>query len=154
MTINSVGSSTPQNIARQLLQQLNATGTTSQNTEGPMGLLGDQLNLSPAAQQLSQAPAAVTQALRALLAGKKAVPGDLAQLQGYLQANPEALSGLLSGTQGSAATYGTAHASASTDALVTALMNHQSNFSNPGALLGLLGGDSTQDSPLASLGKA
>lgn len=152
MTISSVGSNSPQSIASQLLQQLNATGPTSQTTGGLMDLLGDQVTLSPAAQQLSQAPAAVTKALSDLLSGKKAASGDLAQLQSYLKANPGNLSSLLSGAQGSSTAYGIDGASGSTDALVTALMNHQSNFSNPGSLLGLLGGGQNPDPLLTSLG--
>ena len=154
MTISAVGSKNTQSLARQLLQQLNATGTPSQTTQGLSGLAGDQVTLSPAAQRLSQAPAAVTQALSDLLVGKKAAPGDLAQLQGYLKADPEGLGSLLGEVQGSVTTAGAASADNSTDSLLTALVNHQSNFSNPSALLGLLGGDSNQKALLASLGKA
>jgi hypothetical protein len=145
MTIGSVGSTNIQTLRNQLLQQLNATGAGSQDLTGSASLLGDQLTLSPAAQQLAQAPAAVTQAMTDILAGKKAAEGDLAQLKTFLQNNPQSLDGLLSSVQGS--TQGTA-----SDTLLTAFMNQQSNASNPSSLLRLLGSNQTQDPLLASLG--
>jgi hypothetical protein len=144
MTIGSVGSTSIQTLRNQLLQQLNATGAASQDLTGSASPLGDLLTLSPAAQQLAQAPAAVTQAMTDILAGKKAAQGDLAQLKTFLQNNPQSLDGLLSSVQGN--TQGTA-----SDTLLTAFMNQQSNASNPGALLRLLGSNQTQDPLLASL---
>ena len=145
MTIGSVGSTSIQTLRNQLLQQLNATGSGSQDASGSASPLGDLLTLSPAAQQLAQAPAAVTQAMTDILAGKKAAEGDLAQLKTFLQNHPGSLDGLLSSVQGN--TQGSA-----SDTLLTAFMNQQSNASNPGALLRLLGSNQAQDPLLASLG--
>ena len=149
MTIGSVGSTSIQTLRNQLLQQLNATGSGSQDLTGSASPLGDLLTLSPAAQQLAQAPAAVTQAMTDILAGKKAAPEDLAQLKTFLQNNPQSLDGLLSSVQGSLSTQG-----AASDTLVTALLNQQSNASNPGSLLRLLGSNQAQDPLLAALGDA
>lgn len=146
MTIGSVGSTSLQTLRNQLLQQLNATGSGSQDATGSASPLGDLLTLSPAAQQLAQAPAAVTQAMTDILAGKKAAQGDLAQLKTFLQNNPGSLDGLLSSVQGSLSPQGSA-----SDTLLTAFMNQQSNASNPGALLRLLGSNQAQDPLLAAL---
>lgn len=144
MTIGSVGSTSLQTLRNQLLQQLNATGSGASDLTGSASPLGDLLTLSPAAQQLAQAPAAVTQAMTDILAGKKVAPENLAQLKTFLQNNPQSLDGLLSSVQGN--TQGTASAT-----LLTAFMNQQSNASNPAALLRLLGSDQNQDPLLASL---
>jgi hypothetical protein len=147
VTIGSVGSTNIQTLRNQLLQQLNATGPGSQDLTGSASPLGDLLTLSPAAQQLAQAPAAVTQAMTDILAGKKVAPDDLTQLKTFLQNNPQSLDGLLSSVQGSLGTHG-----AASDTLLTAFLNQQSNASNPGALLGLLGSNQNQDPLLATLG--
>lgn len=147
MTISPVGSTNIQTLRNQLLQQLNATGSGSQDITGSSSsALGDLVTLSPAAQQLAQAPAAVTQAMTDILSGKPVAQGDLAQLKTFLQDNPQSLDSLLNSVKGSASTYGT-----SSDTLVTAFMNQQSNASNPGALLRLLGSHQAQDPLLASL---
>ena len=67
MTIGSVGSTSIQTLRNQLLQQLNTTGSGSQDLTGSASPMGDLLTLSPAAQQLAQAPAAVTQAMTDIL---------------------------------------------------------------------------------------
>jgi hypothetical protein len=149
---SSVASTNIQTLRDQLLQQLNATGSSSQDTNSGSSPLGDLLTLSTAAQQLTQAPAAVTQAMTDLLSGKQVAQADLTQLQTFLQNNPQSLSSLISSIQASKSTYGAANASGASDTLLTALMNQQSNASNPADLLSLLGSSQTQDPLLASLG--
>src|SRR5664279_1859288 len=151
MTIGSVGSTSIQTLRDQLLQQLNTTGSSSQDTSGGSSPLGDLLTLSPAAQQLTQAPPAVAQAMTDILAGKKVAQGDLAQMQTFLQNNPQSLSSLISGIQASKSTYGVSSSSGASDNLLTAFMNQQSNASNPADLFSLLGNNQTQDPLLASL---
>jgi hypothetical protein len=148
-----VGSTNIQTLRDQLLQQLNATGSGSQDTSSSgSSPLGDLLTLSPAARQLAQAPAAVTQAMTDLLSGKQVAQGDLAQLQTFLQSNPQGLSSLISNAQASKSTYGVSNSSGASDNLLTALMNQQSNASNPADLFSLLGNNQSQDPLLASLG--
>jgi hypothetical protein len=149
---SSVASTNIQTLRDQLLQQLSTTGSGSQDASSGSSPLGDLLTLSPAAQQLTQAPTAVVQAMTDILSGKKVAQGDLGQLQAFLQNNPQSLSSLISGIQASKSTYGAASASGASDTLLTALMNQQSNASNPGDLLSLLGNNQTQDPLFASLG--
>ena len=151
MSLPSVGSNQTQTIGNSLLQQLAADSSSSQGASGSSGLLGDLLTLSPAAQQLTQAPAAVTQAMTDLLSGKQVAQADLAQLQTFLQSHPQSLSSLISSAQASKGTYGVSNSSGASDNLLTALMNQQSNASNPADLFSLLGNNQSQDSLLASL---
>ena len=152
MSLPSVGSNQAQTIGSTLLQQLAAEESSSQGTSGDSGLLGDLMSLSPAAQQLTKAPDAVTQAMGDLFSGKKDVQGDLAQLQSYFQQNPQSLASLLSSLQGSAGTYSASNSTNSNSALLTALMNGQSNSSDPSALLGLLSGNQGQNTLFNYLG--
>ena len=147
MSIASVGSNPSQTIGSLLLQQLVANGASSQGTSDVTGLLGDLLTLSPEAQHLAQAPAAVTQALQDLLSGQKDVQGDLAQLKSYFQEHPQSLAALLNGLGASS----TANSTDANSLLQTAFLNGQSNASNPATLLKLLGNQG-QDSLFASLG--
>jgi hypothetical protein len=149
---SQVASTNIQTLRDQLLQQLSATGSGSQDLSGGSSPLGDLLTLSPAAQQLTQAPAAVTQAMTDLLSGKQVAQADLAQLQTFLQGNPQGLSSLISSAQAGKSTYGVSSSSGASDNLLTALMNQQSNASNPADLLSLLGNSQSQDPLLASLG--
>jgi hypothetical protein len=151
MSITSIGSNSSQNIGNLLMQELSASGTTSQNATDASGLLGDLMTLSPAAQQLTKAPDAVTQALGDLFSGQKDANGDLAQLKSYFQQHPQSLASVLESLQGTTATYGTSSSSGSNGALLTALMNKQSSQSDPSALLSLLSGSQTQDSLFSSL---
>jgi len=152
MSLPSVGSNQTRTIGSTLLQQLAADESNSQGTGGTSGLLGDLMTLSPAAQQLTQAPAAVTQAMADLFSGKKDVQGDLAHLQSYFQQNPQSLAGLISSLQGGAGTYSASSSTNSNSALLTALMNGQSNASDPSALLGLLSGNQGQSTLFNYLG--
>jgi len=152
VSISTIGSNQTQTISSALLQQLAAEESSSQGTSGNSGLLGDLLTLSPAAQQLTQAPDAVTQAMGDLFSGKKDVQGDLALLQNYFQQNPKSLASLLSSLQGGAGTYSASNSTNSNSALLTALMNGQSNASNPSALLGLLSGNQGQNTLFNYLG--
>ena len=93
MSVTSIGASASQNLGSLLLQQLVAQGARPQGPSGSKGVLEDLLALSPAAQQLTQAPGAVSQTLSA----------------------------------------------DSKNLLLTALLNGESNASNPAALLGLFG---------------
>jgi lipopolysaccharide biosynthesis regulator YciM len=152
VSIPTVGSNQTQTIGSTLLQQLMAEESSSQGTSGDSGVLGDLMSLSPAAQQLTQAPDAVTQAMGDLFSGKKDVQGDLALLQSYFQQNPQNLASLLSSLQGGAGTYSASNSTNSNSALLTALMNGQSNASNPSALLGLLSGNQGQNTLFNYLG--
>jgi hypothetical protein len=145
VSIPTVGSNQTQTIGSTLLQQLAAEESNSQGTNGDSGILGDLMSLSPAAQQLTQAPDAVTQAMGDLFSGKKDVQGDLALLQSYFQQNPQNLTSLLSSLQEGTGTYSPSSSTGSTSALLTALMNGQSNASDPSALLGLLSGNQGQN---------
>jgi lipopolysaccharide biosynthesis regulator YciM len=152
VSISTVGSNQTQTIGSALLQQLAAEESSSQSTSGDAGILGDLMSLSPAAQQLTQAPVAVTQAMSDLFSGKKDVQGDLAKLQSYFQQNPQNLASLLSSLQGGAGTYNASSSTNSSSALLTALMNGQSNASDPSALLGLLSGNQGQNTLFNYLG--
>ena len=141
MSVVPVSTSTSQSsqtIGTQILQQLLSQGTSTQDTSGLSGILGDLMTLSPAAQQLQQAPNEVTQAMGDLFSGQTDVQGDLATLKTYFQQNPESLTSMLSSLQGTSGTYGTATGgSSSTQALLAALLNGQSSSSslNPVSLL-------------------
>ena len=135
---SSVASTNIQTLRDQLLQQLNNTASGSQDLSGSSSALGDLLTLSPAAQQLTQAPAAVTQAMNDLLSSQNDVQGDLSHLKAYFKQNPNSLAAVLSSLQGSSSINGNSSTGANS-ALLTALMNHQSNASNSSALLGLFG---------------
>lgn len=154
MSIASVGTtaSQSQSLGNLLLQQLNALGTSSQDTSLSAAATGDLLTVSPAAQQLAKVPDAVTKALTDLLSGQKDTTGDLAQLKAYFKQNPQSLASVLSRLQGDATTYGPGGSSDSRSTLLTALMNGQSNQSNPASLLKLLNGQSNQDSLFSLLG--
>jgi hypothetical protein len=152
MSIPTIGSNQTQTLGTALLQQLAAEESGAQGTSGNSGLLGDLMTLSPAAQQLTQAPDAVTQAMGDLFSGKKDVQGDLALLQSYFQQNPKNLTSLLSSLQEGTGTYSPSSSTGSTSALLTALMNGQSNASDPSALLGLLSGNQGQNTLFNYLG--
>jgi len=154
MSVTAVSSDQTQTLGSLLLQQVLANGSGSQDTSGASGVLGDLMTLSPAARQLTQAPDAVVQAMRDLLSGQTAVPADLAQLKSYFQQNPQSLSSLLSSLQGSAGTYGAASSKAANSALLTALLNGQSNSSDASALLGLLSGSQGQSTLFDFIGNA
>jgi hypothetical protein len=154
MSLSSVSSNQAQTIGSALLQQLVASEAGTQSTSGTSDLLGDLMTLSPAAQQLTQAPAAVTQAMQDLFTSQKDVKGDLEQLKSYFQKNPQSLVNLLSSLQGGTSTYSAANSSNSTSALLTALMNGQSNNSDPSALLSLLTGNQGQDSLFDFIGNS
>lgn len=146
MSVTPVVSNPLQSAGSQLLQQLLATGSGAQNPAGLSGLLGDLVTLSPAAQQLTKAPAAVSQAMEDLLSTQQDVAGDLAQLKTYFQENPQGLANVLGSLQGTSSPYGANHSQGAYGALVTALMNRQSGSSDPRALLSLLNGAQGQTS--------
>jgi hypothetical protein len=150
MSVPSIGSSLSQSVTSQLLQQLLSEGTSSQTQTGA-GALGDLLSLSPAAQQLNQAPTAVSKAMSDLLTDQKDVQGDLAQLKGYFQQNPQALASLLGSLQGGSSTYSNSGNLGSSGSLLTTLLNAKQSGSDSGALLAALLGNQTQDPLLASL---
>lgn len=152
MSVSSVGSNASPSIGTLLLQQLAAMGTNTQDASGQTGLLGDLLTLSPAAQQLTKAPDAVTKALTDLLSGQKDTAGDLAQLKAYFQKNPQGLVSVLNSLKGGNSVNGTAGSLGSNSALLTALMNGQSNNSNPASLLSLLKSNGNQTSLFSFLG--
>jgi hypothetical protein len=153
MSISSIGSSQTQIAGNLLLQQLMASGSNSLSTGSSGSLLEDLLTLSPTAQQVSQAPDAVAQAMGDLLSGQTDVQGDLARLKSYFQQNPQGLASLLGSLQGDPATYNNSSATAR-NALLTALMNGQSNTSDPTALLSLIQGAQGQSSLFDFLGNS
>jgi hypothetical protein len=141
LSVTSIGSNANQSIGSLLLQQLTAAGASAQSLASQAdGLDGDLLTLSPAAQKLAKAPEAVTKALTDLLTDQKDVQGDLAQVKSYFQSHPEGLASLLSSLQGSSATSTTSNSVQNRNLLLTALMNGQSQSSDPSSLLSLLGG--------------
>jgi lipopolysaccharide biosynthesis regulator YciM len=145
MNIAAVGSNNSQSIGSLLLQELNAAGTNTQNPTDLSSILGDLVTLSPAAQQLTKAPDAVTQAMSDLFSGQTDVQGDVAQLKSYFKQNPQSLASVLNSLQGTTATYSASTSLDPSAALLTALMNKQSNNSDPSALLSLL--SATQGQP-------
>ena len=152
MDITSLSASTSQTLGAQLMQQLQATGPGSQDLTGLSALLEDNLSLSPAAQQLAQAPAAVTKAMTDLLSTQKDVSGDLAQLKTWFQQNPQSLAGIVSSLQGGGSTYSASAALGSNSALVAELLSGKHSSATTGNLLNLLLGTSSQDPLLAALG--
>jgi hypothetical protein len=150
MSINPVGSDQSQSIGSLLLQQLNANSTSAQGSNGLSGVLGDLLSLSPAAQQLTKAPEAVTKAMTDLLSTQKDVAGDLAQLKTYFEQNPQSLAGVLGSLQGGTTTYGSAGLG-SNAALLSALIHGQSGASST-ALLNLLNGSQGQETLFSFMG--
>jgi hypothetical protein len=154
MSLSSVDATSSQSAANLLIQQLLSSGTSAQGSSGDSGILGDLMTLSPAAQQLTQAPTAVTQAMSDLFSGQQNVQADLVQLKSYFQQNPQSLSAVLSSLQNGTSTYGASGSLGSNSALLAALMNGQSSSSNSGALLTALLGGQSQDPLLASLGSS
>jgi hypothetical protein len=152
MSVTPVGSNGSQSIGSLLLQQLLSTGAGTSNPSGLAGLLGDQLTLSSASQQLAQAPDAVTQAMSDLFSGQKNIQDDLAQLKSYFQQNPQSLAGVLSSLTGGGGTYGAQTAQGSNGALVAALLGGKNTSSDAKALLTILQGNQSEDPFLASLG--
>ena len=153
MTLNAVHSSSSQTIgsmAMQLLQN-QAASTQSTGLTGLTGSTGDLLSLSSAAQQLTQAPAAVTQALQDLLSGQKDITGDATKLKSYFKANPQSLATVMNSLKGSAAaTYSATNSNAVTAASLKALMQGQQHNPNTSALLSLYLGNQNQDPMFAS----
>jgi len=93
VSVTPIGSNASQNLGSLVLQQLVAQGAKPQGPGTAKGVLEDLLALSPAAQQLTQAPGTVNP---------------------YLSTDAKHL-------------------------LLTALLNGESNASNPAALLDLFG---------------
>lgn len=150
MSVTPVGSNQVQSLGAALLQQLNAQAASTQDGSGLSSLTGDLLTLSPAAQKLTTAPDAVTKAMSDLLSGQKTVQDDASIVKNYFAQHPEGLTSLMNSLTGSTGTYEVSTAAGSTSTLLTALMNRQSNASDPAALLTLLGSQG-QDSLFATL---
>ena len=145
MSINAVNSNNSQTIGSLAMQLLEGNAANTQ-TNGLTSSPSDLLTLSSAAQQLNQAPAAVTQALSDLLSGQKDITGDVAQVKSYFQANPQSLATVMNSLKGSApAAYSAANSSAVTTASLSALMKGQQHNPNTSALMGLLSGTQSQD---------
>jgi hypothetical protein len=126
----------------QLLQ--NQAASTQNN--GVTGSSGDLLTLSNAAQQLNQAPAAVTQALQDLLSGQTDITGDVEKVKSYFKANPQSLATVMNSLKGSAtATYSATNSTAVTTASLAALMQGQQHNPNTSALLSLLSSTQSTD---------
>jgi hypothetical protein len=157
MSVVPISSSTAQSsqsIGTQILQQLLSQGSGTQDTSGLAGLFGDMMTLSPAAQQLQQAPSAVTQAMGDLFSGQKDVQGDLAKLKSYFGENPQSLANVLSSLQGTQGTYSSSGTTGGNQALLAALLNGQTSGSNSVNPVSLLMGMSNQDSLFTFMGDA
>jgi len=97
-----------QNIASTILQQLLSGGNAQATGNLPPALLEDALRSTTSAQTFqtgtqasSPAPAAILQAMGALLAGSAdSAKGSLAQLQSYFGQNPAGLASLMGSLQG------------------------------------------------------
>jgi len=138
MTVSTVQSGDSQNIGSLVLQSLLGSSSASTNSNGLSGLLGDLMTLSPASQQLAQAPADVTSAMNDLFSTQANVSGDLSALTAYFKQNPTSLANVLGALQGGSSTYN-ASGSLSSSALATALA--QAGGSDTTSLLtAMLGG--------------
>ena len=138
-------------IPNVLLQQLTSPGTSSKSTNSFSNLMEDLVTLSPAAQQMLQAPTAVVKAMGDLFAEQKDTPGDLLQLKTYFQQNPQSLANVLSSLEGGTLTYSNSGTLSSSGDLLTYLMNNKSSVSQPGSLINMLLGTTVQDSLFSSL---
>ena len=146
MSIKAVDSNSSQSIGSLAMQLLQGQAASTQSAGLSNGSTGDLLTLSSAAQQLTQAPAAVTQALQDLLSGQKDITGDVAKVKTYFQANPQSLATVMNSLKGSAtATYSATNSNAVTTASLAALLQGQQHNPNTSALMGLLSGTQSQD---------
>jgi len=133
--ISSNGSTNVQTAGNLLMQEILQEESGTQSGSGILGLLQDQMTLSSASQQLSQAPTAVTQALSDLLSGQTNVQADLAQVKSYFQQNPQSLSSVLNAVNGDTGTYSSSGALGSVSGLVAALQGASSAGTSDGSLL-------------------
>ena len=149
MSINSVSSSSSQNISSLLLQQLLAGESATQNSSDSSGILGDLVSFSSGAKQLAQTPEAVTQAMTDLFSGQTDVQGDVTQLKSYFKQNPQSLVSVLSSLQGGSGTY------TSSGSLASLLSGTSSNSQTQAqTLMSSLLQTQVQDPLLASLGSS
>lgn len=153
MSISTIGSSDSQNIGSLVLQSLLGSSTSSTDSNGLSGILGDLMTLSPASQQLAQAPAAVTSAMTDLFSTQKNVSGDLSALTAYFKDNPTTLTNVMSALEGGASTYSSS-GSTSSSALVNALAQAQAGGTDTSTLLSSLLGGSSTDPLLEGLGSS
>ena len=105
MSLNPIGSSSPQAVTNRLLQKLPPPGASAAEPDNFSGILGDLMSISsstpPAAKEASQAPPpAVSQAMNDLLSNQKDVQGDLGLLKGYFAQSPQTLNSLMGALQG------------------------------------------------------
>ncbi|HWQ09231.1 MAG TPA: hypothetical protein VN436_08995 [Holophaga sp.] len=147
MSVTTVSQNSSSSVGNKILQQLAGQGksSTAGSTSALADLLSDTASISSASRQLSDAPAAVVQALDDLLAGQKDVQGDLAQLKDYFQQNPGKLADVLGSLEEDSGTYGSSGTWNSRSALLSALFNGQTGTANP-SLFGTLLGSSESDS--------
>ena len=156
MSVASIGSSNVTSLGQMLLQELTAGGssTSGSSSLGGGGDAADLLSLSNASQSMSQAPAAVTQAMGDLLGSQTDVQGDLTQLKGYFQDNPAALTNVLQSLQGTGtydASGSLASGSSDTSSLLASLLASGSGSSGDASLLGSLLGSGSDGSDNSSL---
>ncbi|HJW72175.1 MAG TPA: hypothetical protein VJ486_04910 [Geothrix sp.] len=152
LPIGTSTSQTSQSLASQLVQDLLHPGTSAQDISSGSSLSGDLMTLSPAAQQLQQAPSAVVEAMSDIFSGQKDVPGDLAKLKAYFRENPQKLTTLLENLRGSLGTYSPSGTADSKQAMLAALLNGQNNGSGAVNPVSLLMGLSSQDTLFTFMG--
>ena len=152
MSVTTVGSNDSQSIGSLVLQQLLAGSSSSTDSSGLTGIMGDLLSLSSTSQQLAKAPAAITSAMNDLFSTQQDVSGDLTKLKAYFDQNPTSLSGLLGSLQGSSSTYSASGTLGANSALLAAMAKAQAGGTDTTALLTSLLGGQSSDPLLASLG--
>jgi hypothetical protein len=143
MSVSTIQSSDSQNIGSLILQSLLGGSSSSTDSNGLSGILGDLMTLSPASQQLAQAPTAVSSAMSDLFSTQNNVSGDLSALTTYFQQNPSSLTNVLAALQGGTSTY-SASGSLSGSALATVLAKVQASGGDTTSLVNaMLGSQST-----------
>ena len=108
MSLNPLGSSSPQAVSNRLLQKLPPPGASAAEPDNFSGILGDLMSITsstpPAAKDTaSAAPPAVAQAMSDLLSSQKDVQGDLGLLKGYFAQSPQSMNNLMGALQGTPA---------------------------------------------------
>lgn len=143
MSVSTIQSSDSQNIGSLVLQSLLGSSSSSTDSNGLSGILGDLMTLSPASQQLAQAPAAVTSAMTDLFSTQNNVSGDLSALTAYFKQNPSSLTNVMAALQGGSSTY-SASGTLTASTLATALAQAKASGGDTTALVtAMLGGQST-----------
>ena len=152
MSVTAVDANGTKSIGSLAMQVLQGLSSNTQPASETSSSYGDLMTISSAAHQLTQAPAALTQALKNLLSGKQPAQSDIDQLQSYLEQNPQGLASILSSLQGgNSATYSSSNSNGVNGALLATLMQGQGNNPHAGELLTLFSNSQGQDSLFGAL---